>query len=200
MVQSYNSKCTHLQLSHLHAECLDLTQDMDLEKLKSRQLKFDIIFTHMVLHHIENVPNLLIRLTSLLKPENGILIITDIQKTDYSYMFHGSGHAHHLGYPGGFDREQLENWFGDAGLIDIQYRPSVVEIPRDVSHFKNENESHHSHEPSHHHHSQAAPTIISENSHDHHNNNNDHHSKISQPEMKQFPIFIITGRLQSPNE
>lgn len=76
---------------------------------------YDLIFSSMTLHHIQDVAALFRRLAGLLAP-GGRVALADLDAEDGS--FHGAdkpGIAHH-----GFKRSAVEQWLRDAGLEDIR--------------------------------------------------------------------------------
>lgn len=74
---------------------------------------FDLVVSSMTFHHIQAVPLVLGRLTSLLKPR-GWLAIADLDTEDGS--FHGDlpGVFHQ-----GFARSQIAEWLAQAGLSRV---------------------------------------------------------------------------------
>ncbi|MCL4702403.1 MAG: methyltransferase domain-containing protein [Burkholderiaceae bacterium] len=78
---------------------------------------FDLVFSSMTLHHIEDVENLVARVHAALAP-GGRIAFADLAKEDGS--FHGSdvpGVMHH-----GFEPAQLTGWIEAAGFTDVQVR------------------------------------------------------------------------------
>ena len=57
--------------------------------------KFDLIFTQMVLHHVDDIDAILGRFAGLLKP-GGFVAIADLYEEDGS--FHGEGFTGHKGF------------------------------------------------------------------------------------------------------
>ncbi|KAI9007142.1 S-adenosyl-L-methionine-dependent methyltransferase [Gaertneriomyces semiglobifer] len=116
MVEVYNAKAKTLSLSNISALALDLCVDADYAQISSK--RFDVIFTQLVLHHIENVPLVFERLAKLLKP-GGKLIVIDILKDENT---HG----------GGFAPESIAEYYHAAGLQDVVIRPQALEMEREV--------------------------------------------------------------------
>jgi len=75
--------------------------------------KFNLIITQMVLHHIINVEDILLKFYSLLDP-GGYLAIADLYAEDGS--FHGSGFAGH----NGFDVRVLQSTMEGIGFNHIR--------------------------------------------------------------------------------
>ncbi|TAN07293.1 MAG: class I SAM-dependent methyltransferase [Rhodanobacteraceae bacterium] len=77
---------------------------------------FDIIYSSMTLHHVEDVPGLL-RALALRLTADGRVALADLDAEDGG--FHGAdvkGVAHH-----GFDRATFGKWLRAAGFTDIQF-------------------------------------------------------------------------------
>lgn len=78
----------------------------DLEKEEYNGEQFDLIYSQMVFHHIDDIGFLLGRLYKLLKP-GGYLAIADLYKEDGS--FHGEGFSGHNGFDVGILQSTLES-------------------------------------------------------------------------------------------
>ncbi len=106
-------------LDHIQTRRLDLTVDPPPAE------RFDLIFSSMTLHHIDDVPRLLGRLRDLLAP-GGWLALIDLDSEDGS--FHGPD------VPGvfhtGFERVQLMDTLTALGLTAVSARTAhTVEKP-----------------------------------------------------------------------
>lgn len=77
---------------------------------------FDGIVSQMVLHHIDDIPSLLLRFYEMLRP-GGFLAIADLYPEDGS--FHGEGFTGHLG----FEPAVLITWLEEAGFEPISLEP-----------------------------------------------------------------------------
>ena len=77
----------------------------DLEKNDFRKGTFDLIYTLMVLHHVDDIKSVLGKFYNLLNPE-GILAIADLYQEDGS--FHGEGFTGHKGFDPGEMAKMLE--------------------------------------------------------------------------------------------
>jgi tRNA (cmo5U34)-methyltransferase len=86
----------------------------DLEK-EDFNSKFDIIYTQMVLHHVNDIDSIFIKFRNLLNI-GGYLAIADLYPEDGS--FHGEGFDGHLG----FDVEKLSTKLGILGFSNISYQ------------------------------------------------------------------------------
>jgi ubiquinone/menaquinone biosynthesis C-methylase UbiE len=96
-------------LSNVTPLCLDLTVD-------ACTLRFDLIFSAMTLHHIENTGLILEKFYHLLK-DGGTLAIADLDREDGSFHSSGAGEKHH-----GFDREALSGKLLDLGFSSITFK------------------------------------------------------------------------------
>ncbi|GMV56287.1 MAG: hypothetical protein AMXMBFR6_20920 [Betaproteobacteria bacterium] len=108
MLRVLEDKCRRTGLAHIETRRLDLTTDPPPAE------RFDLIFTSMTLHHIENVAAVLEALAGLLKP-GGWLALADLDSEDGS--FHGPnipGVAHH-----GFERPWLMDILRKLGLANV---------------------------------------------------------------------------------
>lgn len=76
---------------------------------------YDLIYSALTLHHVQDVPALLRKLAAHLNP-GGRVALADLDTEDGS--FHGAieGVAHH-----GFDRGVLGQWLRDAGLVNVSF-------------------------------------------------------------------------------
>lgn len=73
---------------------------------------FDLIYSSMTLHHVEDVPGLLRQLFARLVP-GGRVALADLDAEDGSFHGDAAGVVHH-----GFKREVLADWLRDAGFVD----------------------------------------------------------------------------------
>lgn len=91
----------------------------NLVKNKFNKKKFDLIFTQMVLHHIENIDSLFGRFYDMLNV-GGFLAIADLYSEDGS--FHGDGFSGH----NGFELKYLTNELENAGFHNISFEQCFV--------------------------------------------------------------------------
>lgn len=108
MLEVLDDKCRRAGLAHIETRRLDLTTDpLPAER-------FDLIFSSMTLHHIEDVPAVLSALASLLAP-GGWLALADLDREDGG--FHGGPMpgVFHLG----FERARVKDHLRTLGLADV---------------------------------------------------------------------------------
>lgn len=72
--------------------------NLDLEYMNYTETRFDLIYTLMALHHVDDVALIIKKFYDLLKPR-GCLAIADLYSEDGS--FHGSGFSGHKGFDPG---------------------------------------------------------------------------------------------------
>ena len=84
----------------------------DLEKEEYPDEIFDLIYTLMVLHHVNDVEKIISKFSSMQKP-GGYLAIADLNSEDGS--FHGDGFTGHRGFDPGYLATMLER-HGYAGI------------------------------------------------------------------------------------
>lgn len=90
----------------------------DLEK-GIYENEFDIVYTQMVLHHVEDINGILHKFNILLKP-GGVLAIADLYPEDGS--FHGEDFNGHKG----FDPLRLSNELSSLGFRNINHLTCFV--------------------------------------------------------------------------
>lgn len=79
--------------------------------------EFDLIFSAMTLHHVENSTLLLEKFCKLLKP-GGLIAVADLDEEDGSFhKSDGSDHHHH----NGFKRDELQNIVEKNGLSNVEF-------------------------------------------------------------------------------
>ncbi len=76
---------------------------------------YDLIFSQMVFHHVEDIDGILEKFHSFLNP-GGFLAIADLYPEDGS--FHGEGFTGHLG----FDPEKLSAKLSAHGFTNVSYQ------------------------------------------------------------------------------
>ncbi|MEG0772549.1 class I SAM-dependent methyltransferase [Clostridium sp.] len=91
--------------------------ETDISKNQMLNEKYDVIYTSMALHHVEDINGTLIALYNLMNPE-GYLCIVDLVKDD------GSFHKAEKDFRGhhGFEAQELKGKLQDIGLKDINSR------------------------------------------------------------------------------
>ena len=114
MDESVNMTCVAMQ------KCNDLKVNnlfplkYDLMRNPLHFGRYDLIYSLLTLHHIENTLGILKKFNQLLNPE-GLLVLIDLEKEDgsfHDYDFHG-----HLG----FERKELEKKLKDTGFSQVHY-------------------------------------------------------------------------------
>ncbi len=89
------------------------THHWDLAARPFPDAGFDLVVSSMTFHHLQDVPLVLGRLTSLLKP-GGWLAVADLDTEDGSFHGEAPDVFHH-----GFARRQISEWFVQAGLSRV---------------------------------------------------------------------------------
>jgi len=109
MLQVLRDKIKEQNAENLVPIKIDLTNDSLPDQ------KYDLIFTQMTLHHIQDIDAILSTFYKMLN-NNGILCIADLDKEDGS--FHGKEvhDVHH-----GFDRDKLADKMRDSGFNNITF-------------------------------------------------------------------------------
>ncbi|KAJ3405514.1 hypothetical protein HDV05_006536 [Chytridiales sp. JEL 0842] len=115
------------------AACLDIGQDDHFRTLlQTHENSTDLICSHLVFHHLPQVPLALSRLIQLLKPSEGRILITDIQNTPNAYDFH-SAEAHKATvHHHGFTAQDFEDWLKAAGFVNVQVIQDAFEMEKKV--------------------------------------------------------------------
>ncbi len=109
-------KLASLDVHHIHPLFFDLATNDYTAKT------FDIIYTQMAMHHIDDVENMIIKLYKLLN-KGGIIAIADLYKEDGS--FHDSDFKGHHG----FNPDELSNLLSKHGFMEVKYN-QCYEIER----------------------------------------------------------------------
>jgi ubiquinone/menaquinone biosynthesis C-methylase UbiE len=87
--------------------------------------RYDLTYSLMVLHHIDDVAKVLSRFHDLLVP-GGTLLVADLDKEDGSFHTDGSTDVHL-----GFDHGELQRMVEEAGFGDISFR-MAYEIKKQI--------------------------------------------------------------------
>jgi ubiquinone/menaquinone biosynthesis C-methylase UbiE len=88
-----------------------LKTDLIIDNIPEK--KYDIIYTALTLHHIDDVQAILERFYQMLS-KSAYLCVADLDKEDGS--FHGADFQGHKG----FDRDEIKRFFKNAGFENIQ--------------------------------------------------------------------------------
>lgn len=106
-----------------------IISDIDLIAGRLPAGKFDLAVASLVLHHIEDIPQILGALHKLLE-EGGHVAIADLDEED------GSFHQHMHDFDGhnGFDRDTLRRDLEAAGFRDVEFR-DVTTLEKEAGNF-----------------------------------------------------------------
>ena len=108
MLDVLKKKIQAAAIDHMSPIRLDLMEDV------APATTFDVIYTMLTLHHIDDTERIL-RIFHTLLAEHGCLFIADLDKEDGS--FHRAGFEGH----NGFDRQKLQTQLEGAGFSEIRY-------------------------------------------------------------------------------
>lgn len=108
MIDVVKEKIEKYEVDNMKPYAIDLFNEEIIEK-------FDLIYTSMVLHHIQDISGLANKFYTLLN-DGGQVIIVDLDKED------GSFHKNEPEFNGhnGFDQEKLKNIFIEVGFRDAE--------------------------------------------------------------------------------
>ncbi len=84
------------------------------ERLPIEDGAVDYVFSNMYLHHVKNPLNAIKEMVRVLKT-GGKLIITDLDEHEFEFL-RNEQHDHWMG----FKREDIEEWFNEAGLNSVK--------------------------------------------------------------------------------
>ena len=113
MLKMLADKLAKNHIDNITTRYADLTAQVDLNE------RFDLIFSSMAFHHIEDPSALLRKFFNLLR-KGGRFAVSDLDKEDGS--FHRDIKAAHHG----FDRDEFSNWLKQAGFMDITTQTAHV--------------------------------------------------------------------------
>ena len=82
--------------------------------------RFDITYSLLVLHHVQDVRDMLTKFHAVLKA-NGILVIADLDKEDGTFHHTGISYFHD-----GFARGELQQMVEEAGFGDVRFSDAYV--------------------------------------------------------------------------
>ena len=109
MLDVLGEKIDKAGVTNMHPVRLDLLSD----PLPAG--RYDLTYSLMVLHHIDNVKKVLSGFHDLLVP-GGTLLVADLDKEDGSFHTDGSTDVHP-----GFDRDELQRMVEEAGFGNISF-------------------------------------------------------------------------------
>ncbi len=107
------------------------TLNFDLELADYKRVRFDLIFTLMVLHHVTDIENIIKRFYYLLNP-GGYLAIADLYSEDGS--FHDKNFTGH----NGFEVEVLSDQIRKLGFVNLKHTRCYT-IQRKISETETKN-------------------------------------------------------------
>ena len=109
MIDILNSKINKYEVTNMVPYHLDISNENSLD------IKFDVIYNSMVLHHIHDTKAIIKNFYQLLN-KDGYLCIVDLDEED------GSFHKDHPEFDGhnGFNQDELKNILINAGFNDIE--------------------------------------------------------------------------------
>jgi cyclopropane fatty-acyl-phospholipid synthase-like methyltransferase len=113
MIEQLQKRIDEEKIPNITARQLDLFTDLPKET-------FDLIYSAMAMHHIEDTGRLLDRLTDCLKP-GGWIALADLDTEDGSFHQETGGFLHH-----GFDRAELCRELKKRGFTEIEARTAHV--------------------------------------------------------------------------
>jgi ubiquinone/menaquinone biosynthesis C-methylase UbiE len=119
MLDVLSEKIDKAEVTNMHPVRLDLLSDPLPDG------GYDLTYSLMVLHHIDNVKMVLSRFHDLLAPD-GILLVADLDKEDGSFHTDGSTDVHL-----GFDRGELQRMVEAAGFGNISFT-TAYEIKKQI--------------------------------------------------------------------
>ena len=109
MLDVLHEKITSAAVTNMHPIRLDLAFDpLPAER-------YDLTYSLMTLHHIQDVKDMLSKFHELLMPK-GILLVADLDQEDGSFHTDGSTDVHK-----GFGREELQRMVEEAGFGNISF-------------------------------------------------------------------------------
>lgn len=119
MITVLKDKIAREQVANMDVLKIDL-----LDPATKITASFNVIYSAMVLHHIEDIDTILSVWYSMLTAP-GYLCIADLDSDNG--LFHGAGFKGH----NGFDRSELEKRIVNTGFVDVKFR-SVYEIRKTI--------------------------------------------------------------------
>ena len=119
MLDVLGEKIDRAGVTNMHPVRLDLLSD----PLPAG--RYDLTYSLMVLHHIDNVKKVLSGFHDLLVP-GGTLLVADLDKEDGSFHTDGSTDVHP-----GFDRDELQRMVEQAGFGNISFT-TAYEIKKKI--------------------------------------------------------------------
>jgi ubiquinone/menaquinone biosynthesis C-methylase UbiE len=100
-----------------------LRLDLSIDPLPASP--FDLTYSLMTLHHIEDAKGILKKFHALLAP-GGWLCVADLDKEDGTFHTDGTTDVHL-----GFERTELQKWVEDAGFAEVKFS-TAFEIKKKI--------------------------------------------------------------------
>jgi 2-polyprenyl-3-methyl-5-hydroxy-6-metoxy-1,4-benzoquinol methylase len=119
MLDVLREKIARSEVTNMHPMRLDLRSDTPPAE------RYDLTYSLMVLHHIDNVQKVLSRFYDLLVP-GGILLVADLDQEDGSFHTDGSTDVHL-----GFDRDDFRSTVEGAGFGNVSFT-TAYEIKKQI--------------------------------------------------------------------
>lgn len=113
MIKIINQKIAATKVQNLHAVHFDLEYDDYSDS------SFDLIFTQMVLHHVNDIESIITRFSKMLN-KDGFIAIADLYREDGS--FHGDGFVGH----NGFEVNELINLLAKNGFAEFAHKQCFI--------------------------------------------------------------------------
>jgi ubiquinone/menaquinone biosynthesis C-methylase UbiE len=104
-----------------------LRLDLSIDPIPAQP--FDLTYSLMTLHHIEDAKDMLKKFHALLNP-GGWLCVADLDKEDGTFHTDGTTDVHL-----GFERGELQKWVEEAGFSGVQFS-TAYEIKKDIGGVK----------------------------------------------------------------
>lgn len=120
MLDVLAEKIASAGVTNMHPVKLDLASDPLPEQ------RYDLTFSLMTLHHIQDVEDILVKFRDILLP-NGYLMVADLDKEDGSFHTDGTTDVHL-----GFDRSELQKLVEEVGFGNVTFS-TAYEIKKQIS-------------------------------------------------------------------
>jgi ubiquinone/menaquinone biosynthesis C-methylase UbiE len=119
MLNVLREKIAKAEVTNMHPVRLDLASDPLPDE------RYDLTYSLMVLHHVQDAKGMLSKFFELLKP-NGILLVADLDQEDGSFHTDGSTDVHK-----GFARGELQGMVEEAGFGNVSFM-TAYEIKKQI--------------------------------------------------------------------
>jgi ubiquinone/menaquinone biosynthesis C-methylase UbiE len=119
MLDVLQEKIAKAEVANMHPVRLDLSSDPLPDE------RYDLTYSLMVLHHIQDAKDMLSKFHDLLS-QNGILLVADLDQEDGSFHTDGSTDVHK-----GFARGELQQMAEQAGFGNVSFT-TAYEIKKQI--------------------------------------------------------------------